>query len=1631
MKQKIHVEQAESSPFLLTACRPDSSAKKTSPVWRLVCLTMTLLVLLLGSSGARAQTNGSSTGEQAEAEFFRPALDKSLSDRQQSLHTRLLEAETSADVQLVRVQPDQLLSKAQVRFNVGESIGISLERSSMQRRGAENYTWIGQNDLLNNAVLVVRNGQVTGSIRRDGQLYSIKPLTGDLHALVTVDEATFPGDHPSMFDDHPNEDAGSPHRGSSNGSADTPTPSPSSALGSPGAAGMPLASTASESTSQTLDVIVAYTPQADADVADMEALVQLAVDETNLSYANSGVETRIELVHLHATTTNSTDDMSVELEQFRTPGDGAFDEIHDLRETYGADIVKLIGDVASSYNACGLASVIEARTAADAFAITAHNCATGTYTFAHEIGHLQGARHDRNADDSLFPYAFGHGTTDTVNGFRTVMAYNDNQRCPGGICTRVPHWSSPNADAAYDDIITGNETYQNNASVIDLTAPHLASFAGAQPTAQPQFTTSTSSVERVLTPGETATETVTITNSGDRELYWRATQSGEIKTSDDPEGPSFEWTDISQSPTATSLGTTGLSEIELPFAFSFYDNTYTDAVVGFNGVIYFEDRPYGIYDPAFYRNAMIPSRFEQDAFIAPFWSLFWPEAGGEVFMDTDDDGRLVLQWHEVRVFGTELDYTFQAILSPDGSICFQYHTIPDPSTSASVGLENSEGTGGVRAAFLGGYLSDAYEEILPTDGRALSIQNYNVVSAPSYEGRIDPGASMDVPLTLNPGGRVDGTFVRELTFTTNEPGTPSYTVPINLTIEPIPNQALVLDGTDDYVTADAVSDTISTSDAFTLEAWVRPKANSSIDRQHTVLGFHASGGNNRNVLFYDPAGVNGATHGQFRYYDDAEGSTYSRDAFPGGEWVHVAMTVDASDHGTLYVNGRREATFTTAVRPDADGLFSIGQDWDAGPVATDFFDGRIDEVRIWSVARSQAEIQAGLSTALGEANDLDGAAGLVAHYRFERNALDAARLQDGTLDGDPSYADDVPVETAEDRLVVRVNAAVSGGTGSGTSWANAHARLQDGLSGTGPENQVWIAGGTYYPDEGASVTDNDPDKSFTVTGDQDGLQVYGGFAGTEAQVSERTSGFETILSGDIQQDDTAFAPLTDSDGDPNTATQTDHIIGTNSRHVVLIDGGAYEAFGTDVAANVTTETLLDGVTITAGDATQASPFAGGGGLVCDGFGAGNECSPRVTGLVVAGNRAGNAGGLVFGGQNDGATSPILTNILFIGNEAIQISDEGFGGALGIYGSGTPQITNATFVRNRASENGGAVDFYSRNERDLQPQVTNSIFRSNTAPDGPQIVNEGGVTLTISHTVLEGGLAAISEIDGSVTIDGGGNLDVDPLFADPSDPDGSDDMFGTEDDGFLLTGGSPALDAGTNTPFESGGVADGLTTDLRLGDRILDNDGDASTAAIVDLGAYEAPEDTQIPVEFAGFEATASSETVTLSWRTLTETNNVGFDIERREGETGSWTTLQRVSGAGTTTEAQTYRFEDTALPYAADALTYRLRQVDVDGTESLSNEVSITRSLDNLELLGTYPNPARQQATVRFGVPKGTDDARLVLYDLLGRAVQQVQVDDAGRQTLTLRTGGLASGVYFLRLTGDGQVRTEKLTVVR
>lgn len=222
----------------------------------------------------------------------------------------------------------------------------------------------------------------------------------------------------------------------------------------------------SESESQsfaavTIRVIVAYTIDTPSSVISK---IQQAVAETNSGYSSSGINARLQLAYYYETDYYGSGDHRKDLNRFYKRGDGYMDEIFSLRDRYSADVAMLVINKASS---CGRAKAIGAK-ASNAFAVVKLSCATGYYSFGHEIGHLLSARHDPDSDSKTYPYRDGHGFCYSWGNWRSIMSYNN------GCKSRKNFWSDPTR--TYNGVRRGVSGLSNNARVLRITTPKIANF---------------------------------------------------------------------------------------------------------------------------------------------------------------------------------------------------------------------------------------------------------------------------------------------------------------------------------------------------------------------------------------------------------------------------------------------------------------------------------------------------------------------------------------------------------------------------------------------------------------------------------------------------------------------------------------------------------------------------------------------------------------------------------------------------------------------------------------------------------------------------------------------------------------------------------------------------------------------------------------------------------------------------------------------------------------------------------------------------------------------------------------------------------------------------------------------------
>lgn len=179
-------------------------------------------------------------------------------------------------------------------------------------------------------------------------------------------------------------------------------------------------------------------------------------------------------------------------------------------------------------------------------------------------------------------------------------------------------------------------------------------------------------------------------------------------------------------------------------------------------------------------------------------------------------------------------------------------------------------------------------------------------------------------------------------------------------------------------------------------------------------------------------------------------------------------------------------------------------------------------------------------------------------------------------------------------------------------------------------------------------------------------------------------------------------------------------------------------------------------------------------------------------------------------------------------------------------------------------------------------------------------------------------------------------------------------------------------------------------------------------------------DVPLPVELLSFNASLDNlnNEITLSWKTATELNNYGFEIERSENNS-SWEKIGFVSGAGSSTEQKEYNYLDR-LGKKASNLKYRLKQIDFDGTSTYYEAIEIGFTPAEFVLKQNYPNPFNPATSINFELPVNAE-VNLTVYDILGNEVTTLvdEYREGGfyKEEFNSTSGQLASGVYIYRLT--------------
>lgn len=207
-------------------------------------------------------------------------------------------------------------------------------------------------------------------------------------------------------------------------------------------------------------------------------------------------------------------------------------------------------------------------------------------------------------------------------------------------------------------------------------------------------------------------------------------------------------------------------------------------------------------------------------------------------------------------------------------------------------------------------------------------------------------------------------------------------------------------------------------------------------------------------------------------------------------------------------------------------------------------------------------------------------------------------------------------------------------------------------------------------------------------------------------------------------------------------------------------------------------------------------------------------------------------------------------------------------------------------------------------------------------------------------------------------------------------------------------------------------------------------GELSSPAYPSGGGFIISVTNVLPVELTSFTAKANGHSVILNWSTATETNNQGFEIERKSQNT-SWITIGFVAGSGTTTENRDYSFIDNSIN--SESYLYRLKQIDFNGSSEYSNIVEITANVPaEYSLSQNYPNPFNPATKIKFTLPEASL-VKLKVFNSIGEEVANLvnKLYEAGSHEIVFNASNLTSGIYFVRMESGSFVSSRKITLLK
>ncbi len=570
-------------------------------------------------------------------------------------------------------------------------------------------------------------------------------------------------------------------------------------------------------------------------------------------------------------------------------------------------------------------------------------------------------------------------------------------------------------------------------------------------------------------------------------------------------------------------------------------------------------------------------------------------------------------------------------------------------------------------------------------------------------------------------------------------------------------------------------------------------------------------------------------------------------------------------------------------------------------------------------------------------------------------------------------------------------------TGDGSSWDNAAGNIQASINAFGV-NEVWVENGEYYPNQLIDLESTNPRMKSIIM--KDGVDVYGGFVGTETSIDDRVLDIDNM-----QTELTSFYGI-DSE---------------KSYHIVVFD-----------TVGMTTETILDGFKITKGNADDMVSAAHhfGGGIVA-------SSNAIITNCDISENKAEIGAGVVFYAGGLVENCKITNNnaslqgggLAILYNGAVKNSDVSSNSAdsrgAGIYAEGIAALVeNCLIVDNVSDSYGGGVYF-----RDVPAAfVTGCYVNSNSAATSGGGLYAYNSILKVSSSTITQNNAVTGYGGGLNSFEGASVIIENSIFADNTATSGNNIYECSTDCSVAAT--YSGIQGGYLGENNVDVVAEDFIADYRIYDGVDDVDTpsqclNSGNNVVVDSGSFDLEMNPRVNhgiVDMGAFESTTCKAYILTSENTnghgdvspsdtiIYYKNDLTFYIYPEN----NWGLLTaEYNGASVYAD----------IPWGDGFYFFNVENVVEDGNFVVSMQFISGINDNEKNSISVYPNPASDFIIIASDF----ENLEFKLLDISGKLIISKDLDSKSQ---SIEINKLSKGVYFYQLiNSDDQIENGKLIV--